>query len=163
MNNLASAYREASRLDEALLLFEESLKLMKAKLGPDHPRTLIIMNNLAWGYLEASRWADAEKTARECLGLRPTKGPDDWWRYPTMSQLGAALAGQKQYAEAEPLLLQGYKGLHARSATIPARRRNLLGEAAARIVPFYEAWGKPEKAAEWGAKLGLLPAHVFAP
>jgi hypothetical protein len=63
------------------------------------------------------------------------------------------LSGQKRYAEAEPHLLQGYGGLKAREAKIPAPRKKNLAEAAARIVPFYEAWGKPEKAAEWRTKL----------
>jgi hypothetical protein len=35
-----------------------------------------------------------------------------------LSQLGAALAGQKKYAEAEQLLLQGYQGLKARESKI---------------------------------------------
>ena len=65
----------------------------------------------------------------------------------------AALAGQKNYAEAEPLLLGGYDGLKAREDKIPADHRKKLAEAAARIVPFYEAWGKAEKAAEWRKRL----------
>ena len=35
MDNLASAYQDAGKLDLALPLFEETLKLNKAKLGPD--------------------------------------------------------------------------------------------------------------------------------
>jgi hypothetical protein len=35
-----------------------------------------------------------------------------------------------------------------------------LGEAGERIVEFYEAWGKKEKAAEWRAKLGKTPTEV---
>lgn len=39
-----------------------------------------------------------------------------------------------------------------------------LSEVASRVVRLYEAWGKPEQAAAWKAKLGLadLPADVFA-
>ena len=48
MNNLAVAYQAAGKLDLALPLFEETLKLTKAKLGPDHPDTLRSMNNLPW-------------------------------------------------------------------------------------------------------------------
>ena len=47
MNNLAVAYQAAGKLDLALPLYEETLKLTKAKLGPDHPDTLTSMNNLA--------------------------------------------------------------------------------------------------------------------
>jgi hypothetical protein len=74
------------------------------------------------------------------------------------------LAGQEKYAEAEPLIIQGYEGLQARAAKIPAPRKNSLDEAAARIVQFYEAWGKTDQATMWKAKLGMpdLPAEVFA-
>jgi eukaryotic-like serine/threonine-protein kinase len=130
------------------------LKLTTAKLGSDHPKTLISMNNLAAAYLGAKQWTEAETTARECLELRAKKLPDEWPRFHTMSQLGAALAGQAKYADAEPLLIGGYEGLKAREATIPAPRKKDLAEAAARIIPFYEAWGQPEKAQLWRAKLG---------
>ena len=60
------------------------------------------------------------------------------------------LLGQKTYAEAEPLLLAGYEGMKAREAKVPKPRLTQAGE---RIVKLYEAWGQPEKAAEWRAKL----------
>jgi tetratricopeptide (TPR) repeat protein len=164
MNNLARAYQAAGQLTDALPLFEGTLKGSKSKLGPDHPNTLIIMNNLAGAYLDARRWAEAERTARECLDLDVKKRPDDWWRFHTMSQLGAALAGQEKYAEAEPLLLQGYEGLKARAAKIPAPRKNSLDEAAARIIKLYESWGKTAQATTWKARLGMpdRPAGVSA-
>jgi hypothetical protein len=111
------------------------------------------MNNLSTAYLDGQRWAEAETIARDCLGLREKKQPDDWWRFHTMSQLGAALAGQKKYGEAEPMLLQGYQGLKAREANIPARHRKKRTEAAAQIIKLYEAWGKPDKASEWRKKV----------
>ena len=78
--------------------------------------------------------------------------------------LGGSLLGQKKYAEAEPLILAGYEGMKGREAKIPAHGKLRLTEAAERVVRLYEAWGKPEKAAAWKAKLGLadLPADVFA-
>jgi hypothetical protein len=63
------------------------------------------------------------------------------------------LAGQTRYAEAEPLLIGGYEGLKAREAKIPAPARGRVQAAAGRIEPFYEDWGKSEKAVEWRAKL----------
>jgi hypothetical protein len=50
MNCLALGYKRAGRLDKALPLYRETLKLQKEKLGPDHPDTLTTMNNLASGY-----------------------------------------------------------------------------------------------------------------
>jgi len=63
--------------------------------------------------------------------------------------------GQKNYAEAEPLLLQSYQGLQQRQASLPpilnAPRR--VTESLERLVQLYDAWGKPTQAAEWKKKL----------
>ena len=60
-----------------------------------------------------------------------------------------ALLGQKNYDAAEPFLLGGYGGLTERASKIPAGSKRLLKEAGERLVQLYEAWGKPDKAAEW--------------
>ncbi len=123
------------------------------------------MNDLVARYLVAHRWAPAEILARECLALRAKKQPDEWRNFYTMSQLGAALAGPKKYAEAEPMLLAGYEGMKQREARMGPENKPRLTKSIERLVQLYEAWGKPEKAAEWRARLGLtdLPADVFAP
>ena len=38
MNNLATAYHDMGRFSDALRLFEQTFKLMKFKLGTDHPK-----------------------------------------------------------------------------------------------------------------------------
>jgi hypothetical protein len=117
-------------------------------------------NGLVRAYLDANRWTDAEVTARHCLRRREAGQPDDWWRFHTLSQLGAALAGQRRYGEAEALLIRGYKGLKTRSDKSPAWALKYLVQAAARIVPFYNAWGKPEQAAAWRAKLARTKSRA---
>ena len=42
-------------VDLAVPLFEETFKLSKAKLGPDHPNTLVSMAHLALPYLQAGK------------------------------------------------------------------------------------------------------------
>jgi eukaryotic-like serine/threonine-protein kinase len=81
-----------------------------------------------------------------------------------MSQLGGVLAVQGKFTQAESLVARGYEGMKARAAKIPAQGKPRLLEAADRVVRLYEGWGKPEEAAEWKSKLGLvdLPADVFA-
>jgi hypothetical protein len=75
--------------------------------------------------------------------------PDVWQRFFAESLLGSSLAGQKKYAEAEPLLLEGYRGMEARKERIGIPDRYRLDRAREWIVQLYQAWGKPEKAAEW--------------
>jgi len=66
------------------------------------------------------------------------------------------LLGQKDYAKAEQLLRDGYEGLQQHEAKIPRPAKPRLREAMERLAQLYEAWGKPDKAAEWKQKLPEL-------
>ena len=90
MSNLAEMYSDAKRWPEAIALQDEAYKLARAKLGPENIDTLTFMNRLVKAYLAAGRLSDAETTARECLRQREATKPEDWARFYTMSQLGAA-------------------------------------------------------------------------
>jgi len=50
-------------------------------------------------------------------------------------------------------MLSGHAGMKARESRIPAPQKKRLGEAGARIVALYDAWGKKEKADEWRKRL----------
>src|SRR5262245_30651291 len=63
------------------------------------------------GLLEQKKWAEAEPLLRQSLAIRANVQPDAWTTFNTRSLLGGALLGRKGYAEAEPLLLAGYRGL----------------------------------------------------
>ena len=65
-----------------------------------------------------------------------------------MIYLGESLAGQHRFEEAEPLALEGHD-LMASSSPPAIRRR----DAVESIVRLYEAWNKPQQAAEWQARL----------
>ena len=58
-NNLASAYRSAGRLKEAIDLHKKNLADRERLLGPDHPDTLTSRNNLALAYQSAGRLEQA--------------------------------------------------------------------------------------------------------
>ena len=151
--NIAFIYIAVGRSADAASLLESALKLVEGKIPPRHTIVLITLNNLASAYLDIGRWAAAEATVRTCLERREQEDPDGWWKFQTMSQLGAALAGLGRHPEAEPLLVRGYEGLKTREAKMPSLRKRHLLEAGARIVPFYASWDKPEKAAEWRTRL----------
>jgi eukaryotic-like serine/threonine-protein kinase len=149
---LAMAYEQARRFAEAVPLRQETLKRRRAKLGPDDPGTLASMNNLARVYLDVKP-TEAEPLLRQSLAIHNQKTPDDWSTFETRSLLGASLLGQKKYAEAESLLIQGYEGLAARAAKISAGSQKLVPEALGRIVQLYHDWGKKDQAQEWRKKL----------
>ena len=58
-NNLAYAYQDAGRLNEAITLFEQNLEDLTRILGPDHPGTLASRHNLADAYRDAGRLDEA--------------------------------------------------------------------------------------------------------
>jgi eukaryotic-like serine/threonine-protein kinase len=126
----------AGQWDKAIRTLSEVVRLRTAKLGPGHFRTLRSVNVLAGAHMRAQHWTQAEATLRECLDLYARALPDDEARFRTISQLGAALLGQKKYADAEPLLIGGYQGLKARESQLGVAAKKHLADAAARIVPF---------------------------
>ena len=58
-NNLADAYQEAGRLEQAIPLHEQTLADSERVLGADHPATLTSRNNLASAYQSAGRLEQA--------------------------------------------------------------------------------------------------------
>jgi hypothetical protein len=70
-----------------------------------------------------------------------------------VSLLGASLAGQARFEQAESLLLAGYQGLSQRKESIPWASRSAPKEAGERIVQLYRDWQKTGKAAEWQTRL----------
>ena len=76
-NNLADAYRDAGRLDEAIALYEQILEDRTRILGPHHPSTLTSRHNLAYAYQDAGRLNEAitlhEQNLKDLEGLL---GPD---------------------------------------------------------------------------------------
>jgi len=60
-DNLANAYRDTGRLDEAITLYERNFEDCIRILGPNHPHTLTSRNNLASAYRAAGRIEEAEK------------------------------------------------------------------------------------------------------
>ena len=76
-----------------------------------------------------------------------------------MSLLGAALAGQKKYAEAEPLLIGGYEGLKAEAGS--RRQPEAACAAAAADRPVLRGLGQAGQggrvAGETGASAAAKP------
>jgi eukaryotic-like serine/threonine-protein kinase len=116
---------------------------------PEHAGTLRTSYYLALTTYSEGKYTEAETLLRQNLAIYVRTLPDSWERYRCESLLGATVAAQQKYSEAEPLLLDGVQGMLQRESTIawfgasdPARARGYL-------VRLYQAWGKPAKAAEW--------------
>ena len=97
----------------------------------------------------------AVSSVREALAIRKLALPEGHWRTGASSVLLAqSLVGQRKFDEAEPLLLEGQSILTAPLVIIPEHLKERITRAVAQTgVDLYEAWGKPEKAAEYRAAL----------
>jgi len=106
------------------------------------------------------RYEDAADTLRACITMRQKGLPDGHWLIAdTVSRLGAALAAQRKFAEAESVLLKSSEQLQAnRQATAEPKR-----QAVERIVKLYEAWDRPDQAASWRQRLQEFNAQPAAP
>ncbi len=153
VRDLGGAYLEAGKLDQALPLLEEALKSRRAMLGREHPDTLIALANLGECRLRQGSYTNAEAMTRECFDLRQKTTPNDWRTFTVQTTLGMALLGQKKYADAEPMLVQGYGGLKERERDIPAGSRRQLTESVQSLVQLYDATGRVDQAAQWKQKL----------
>jgi serine/threonine protein kinase/tetratricopeptide (TPR) repeat protein len=158
INRLAGLLEQAGRCAEAETLRRESLARRRETVPPDSPDLAADLASLGRNLMEQSRWGLAEPLLRESLKIDEAKRPDNWAASHWRSLLGGCLAGQEQFAEAEPLVISGFEGMKSRAASIPQPDRPRLAEAAARVVRLYEAWGKPEKAEEWRHKTGSVVA-----
>jgi tetratricopeptide (TPR) repeat protein/predicted Ser/Thr protein kinase len=150
--DLASLYQREGKYDLAGKYAAQALAGLQHALGAQDPATMISEAALALAYVSQGKFAEAEPVAREALETEKKVQPDDWQRYRAASLLGASLAGEKKYAEAETLLLEGYQGMLARKDRIDVPSRYHLELAQQWLIKLYQAWGKPDKAAEWKNK-----------
>jgi tetratricopeptide (TPR) repeat protein len=154
---LLATYERAGRVAEATALARDNLAAARKALPAGSPKLVAAVAAAGTALLRLGAWADAEAALREWLAAREATEPDDWGAFAARSMLGAALLGQRKYAEAEPLLLAGYGGMMQRERTIPPQGKGRLPEAAEGLVELYTATSKPDEAKKWWAERAKYP------
>jgi serine/threonine protein kinase/tetratricopeptide (TPR) repeat protein len=149
LSSLAFLYQRQGKYQLAETHAAQALTGRRHTLGPEHTDTMASAADLALAYVLQGKFPEGEPLAREAVEFDRRKQPDDWQRFRAEGLLGASLAGQKKYAEAEPLLLEGYQGMLARKDLIGVPDWYHLKRAREWIVQLYQAWGKQNQAAEW--------------
>jgi eukaryotic-like serine/threonine-protein kinase len=153
INNLAYCLEQLKQFDQAELWRRKWLAVVKERAGADSVAYAGELAGLGVNLLQQQKWTEAEVVLRECLALRAKQQPDAWTTFSSRSMLGGALFGQKKYAEAESLLLNGYDGMKKHEATIPTPGKVRLTDALERLVQLYEAKGNKDEAAKWRKEL----------
>jgi hypothetical protein len=156
--HLAERYDRAGLYAKSEPINRQFLADAKKEFGLNDPRTAGQMATLGLNLLKQQKWGDAELLLRECLLTREKIAPDAWTTFNAKSMLGDSLLGQENYADAEPLLLDGYEGMHAREEIIPTVAKIRLAEALGRLVRLYEATGDKDRAEVWRKKLAETTA-----
>jgi tetratricopeptide (TPR) repeat protein len=145
MNNLAVGYRAAGKLDQALPLIEETLRLTKAKLGPDHPQTLTSMNNLASAYWSAHQLDKSVPLFEETLKVQQRKlGRQHPDTQHTVANLGVNYKDAGRLSEALPLLEEAFQ---------TAKTNPTLRWVGSQLLDGYVEAGKRAEAAKLVAEL----------
>ena len=112
---LAQTYEKALRYQDAERLYQSGHRNRRPEKTAQ--RSLLFGHHLAaFGrcLIAEQKHAEAATRLRECLDIKEQTQLDDWSTANARSLLGAAFAGQKAFAEAEPLLLNAQKVLFDR-------------------------------------------------
>ena len=150
VDGLVGCLRTLQRYPEADTWQRKWAQATKERLGADSEAYAQALANMGTDMVQQRRWTNAEEVLRECLSIREKTKPDEWFTFNTKSRLGGALLGQRRFADAESLLLDGYEGMKQREGRIPDNIRTQMRAAALdRLVELYQTWDKPEQLAKW--------------
>lgn len=149
ISDLGSINQDQGKYALAETLNTQALAGRRKSLGQEHPDTMTSACDLALTLESQGKFTSSEALAREAMETEAKARPDGWERYRAESLLGASLSGEKRYAEAEPLLLEGFQGMESRKNRMYADARQYLDRTREWIVGLYEGWGQPAKADKW--------------
>lgn len=146
LNNLALVLRDSRKLAEAEQMFRQVLAMDRKFLGDNHPYVAITLNNMGALFVRKEDLAEAERSFNGAINvLRKTFTENHWQIANAKGLLGGCLTKQGRYEEAEDLLLGSYPVIKRQFSEEHRRTQAVLKK----IVELYEAWNKPEKAAEY--------------
>ncbi|MGZ8993198.1 MAG: tetratricopeptide repeat protein [Burkholderiaceae bacterium] len=130
-------------------LLRQALETQRKIFPNGHRDTAETLVALGLLLTEHERAGAAEALLREALSIDQRVLPkDNWQSANAQSALGECLAGMKRFDEAETLLTGSYAALKAKRGETDLYRRR----AAARLLSLYQAWAKPDKAAQYRAE-----------
>ncbi len=160
LEKLRQNYAALGRSADAERVLADLLVRCRRIEGADPRLIAMTLYHLADGLLARRRPADAEPLLRDARAALDRAEPDGWETYHVRSLLGASLAGQGRYAEAEPLVRSGSDGLTARQATIPPPVRYRMFDARDRVAALYKAWGKTDEVRAWDGRVAGGPREL---
>lgn len=146
LRDLASVLQAKGNFDEAGPLYHEALKIVRNKFPADHPEVATALIGLGHLFVDKGETKRAEALLQQGWEIRQKSLPKDHWTTAEAEGLlGACLTTQGRFQEAESHLTASYAALKSkRGESAPPTLESL-----ARLIALYEAWGNPEKAADY--------------
>jgi WD40 repeat protein len=146
MNNRGYNLTRSRQFAEAEPALKDTIEREVRILGEGNMLLLQTRTNLGELYQLQGRHTEAEELLCRCLKEREKREPNSFRLASTQSMLGRVLAEEKKFAEAESLLLAGYKGLKKNAGSTPNWGKYYLPDTLEWLTQLYEAWGKAEEA-----------------
>ncbi len=147
MGALAYVYVGQGRYEQAESLAGRALEICRDVRGEEDRHTLDAQDTFGFVLLKAGRVDEAETLFRSLVATTQRVLDENHWLMPFVrAHHGMCLVELGRYEEAEPLLLEAYPRLDP-LPDVDTR------ETIRYLVKLYDTWGKPDKAAEWRAKL----------
>ena len=150
MQNLAFLLHDKGDDHAAELLLREAVALQRDQLGESHRAVAVPLGHLGMTLVMQGNDGEGARRYREAIAILPgllTEGGPQ--RAETRGVYGILMKRSGRFDEAEQHLLGSVDVLRLRLG--PGDVRTL--KAVARLVELYEAWGNPNKAAEYRALL----------
>jgi eukaryotic-like serine/threonine-protein kinase len=126
MTQLATLYRVEGKYKEAEAILTEALAIERRLKQVEETNVKVSLGEIQ---LRLRNYSAAEQLLREALNDWEKTSPEGWQRYYAEVLVGASLAGQQRFAEAEPLLTAGRRGLVERESKIVGDDRRVLTDS----------------------------------
>jgi len=153
MNFLGALYTDQGEYGKAEILFREAVDTGGPKLGEDHPNVLTAVHGLGVLYREQDQYDEASNFLEKALkGRRNKLGDNHPDTQESKNDLAILYMKQGDYYKAEPLLKEAVEGCRLKLGDTHPHTL----ESWQNLIDLYEAWGKPEEAENWRAKLARI-------
>ncbi len=151
MTGLAYVYYHMKQWEKAEALAKEAFEIRRRVLGDQHPDTLTTIGLMARLHQGQGRHEEAVRLFGELLEeRRRAKGDDHRLTLAVLRRLVTSLIALERFEQAEPLATEGYE----RHQKVYEPTHEKTAETVDLLVHLYDAWNKPDQAAEYRA---LLP------
>jgi serine/threonine protein kinase/predicted negative regulator of RcsB-dependent stress response len=146
---LAQLHYRTGEYDKAEAEVRRELEIEQSIFRADHRGMIEPLCQLSEVLSKEGKTKEAASRYDEARQIYDRRAGDDFKDAYLKGVLGECLTVQGRYNEAEPLLTESYTALNSRLG----QSNSLTMEAKRRLLILYEAWHKPEQAAQYRALL----------